>query len=853
MPLIPLPWLSDHVDLGGRTGEEVAAALVRVGLEEEAIHTSGARGPVVVGQVLSMSPETHKNGKTIEWCQVDVGPVHGVVVDDGGPPVGPRGVVCGAHNFTPGDKVVVALAGSVLPGDFAITARKTYGHISDGMICSERELGLGEDHDGIIVLSRMGLDGPVGSDALALLGLDEETVEVNVTPDRGYCFSVRGVAREFSHSTGAAFADPALVSTPPPTSGGFLIEVDDDGPIRGQIGCDRFVARIVRGCRAYGPSPRWMQRRLTQAGMRPISLGVDVTNYVMLELGQPIHAYDLDQVCAPIVVRRARAGEHLVTLDDVDRALDPEDLLICDSPDGERAGRVLGMAGVMGGASSEVTATTSDLLVEAAHFDPVSVARTSRRHRLSSESAKRFERGVDPELPSKAAQRVVDLLIEHGGGVCDAEVTDFDVRTPVSGIEFDPGLANRVVGVDYAPARVREVLVEIGCSVETGASTWTVHPPSWRPDLTRGIDLVEEVARIAGYDEIGSVVARGSRGSGLTGEQRMRRAACLALAHYGLVEVLSYPFVSLGVFDALGLSGEDPRRDALVLANPLDSTAPLMRTEILQTLLEVARRNVGRGFGDFGIFEVGQITSPGSRPAAGVPGVAARPTDAELSALHAAVPHQPVHAAGVLVGERTPASVHGPGRQADWADAVEAVRAIVRVIHGTVEARPVARAPWHPGRCAELVLRIGGVGEPTVIGWAGELHPAVVTAFALPERAAAFEVNLDAVLAAGGDVLAHAPFSTHPVAKEDLALVVPAGVPAAAVAAAVRAGAGEFAESVEVFDVYAGDQIGEGMKSVAVALRMRAHDRTLSAADVAAARARAITEAERAVGAVLRS
>ncbi|MDR0505187.1 MAG: phenylalanine--tRNA ligase subunit beta, partial [Bifidobacteriaceae bacterium] len=465
MPKIPLTWLSECVDLADLDGHQVVNDLVRVGLEEEAVHSAAVTGPLVVGQVISVEPEPQKNGKVINWCQVAVGADHG----------GNRGIVCGAHNFVPGDKVVVALPGAVLPGPFPISARKTYGHVSDGMICSERELGLGDDHDGIIVLERLGLSGAVGSDAIALLGLAEQTIEINVTPDRGYCFSIRGVARELTHSrqfaspNGCAvtFRDPADLAVPSATSGGFPIALADQAPIHGQAGCDRFVARIVRGCQAFGPSPYWLRRRLSQAGMRPIALAVDVTNYVMLELGQPLHAYDLASVAGPIVVRRAKPGEHLVTLDDVDRTLDPQDLLITDSPNNQTASRVLGLAGVMGGASSEVSQTTTDLLIEAAHFDPITVARTARRHKLSSEAARRFERGVDPDLPPRAAQRAIDLLIKYGGGVADAEVTDLDNHLPPSSIEFDPALPGRVVGVTYQPGLVQQILEQIGCQVTT--------------------------------------------------------------------------------------------------------------------------------------------------------------------------------------------------------------------------------------------------------------------------------------------------------------------------------------------------------------------------------------------------
>src|SRR5690625_1084399 len=323
MPYVPLEWLRDHVEVpDDATAYTLGEDLVRVGLEVEGIDTSTlVTGPLVVGKVISVTPEEQKNGKVINWCHVDVGEYNGEE--------GYREIVCGAHNFSAGDSVVVALPGAVLPGDFKISSRKTYGHISDGMICSEQELGLGQDHSGIIVLDEPAASP--GMDAVELLGLGEAVLEINVTPDRGYCFSMRGIAREYAHSTGAVFRDPAIRETPAANAHGFPVEIDDQAPIRGNVGCDRFVTRIVRGINPEAPTPDWMKRRLVQAGMRPISLAVDITNYVMLDLGQPLHAYDLATLEAPISVRRARAGEQLTTLDDVTRELHVEDLLITDS------------------------------------------------------------------------------------------------------------------------------------------------------------------------------------------------------------------------------------------------------------------------------------------------------------------------------------------------------------------------------------------------------------------------------------------------------------------------------------------------------------------------------------------
>jgi phenylalanyl-tRNA synthetase beta chain len=848
MPRIPLGWLAEHVDLPAGT---------TAGLEEEAVHPAAVTGPLVVGEVVERTPEPQKNGKTINWCRVDVGS-HNAVGEDGTPE--PRGIVCGAHNFDVGDRVVVALPGAVLPGPFAISSRKTYGHVSDGMICSARELGLGEDHDGIIVLERLGYGPEVtapGTDARELLGLGEEVLEINVTPDRGYCFSLRGVAREYSHSTGAPARDlgaPEPVDLEP-VEGGFAVELDDDAPIHGVPGCDRFVALVVRGVDASAPSPAWMQRRLTQAGMRPISLAVDVTNYVMLDLGQPLHAYDLAQVAEPIVVRRATAGETLTTLDGTSRRLDPEDLLITDSPQGRRGARVLGLAGVMGGAESEVAETTTDLLIEAAHFDPVSVARTARRHRLPSEAAKRFERGADPRLPRVAARRAAQLLVRHGGGTIEERATDVDRTTPPAPVTLPLDLPARLVGVDYTADQVVGTLEEIGCSVQVDGRTAIVVPPTWRPDLTVAVDLVEEVARLRGYDEIPSVLPPAPSGRGLTPAQRARRAVAQALADAGFVEVLSYPFVGAHQLDALGLPEDDPRRRAVRLVNPLSDEQPEMRTHLLVTLLDTARRNVSRGLSDLALVETGLVTVPSADApvAPQLPG-GQRPSDADLRRLAEAVPHQPRHLAGVLTGHRERAGWWGPGRRADHTDAPEAVQLVARTLG--VALRPVAGAvaPWHPGRTARLELSDG-----TVVGYAGELHPAVVTALELPARAVAFEVDLDAMLAAAPtEPVQASALSTYPAAKEDIALVVDAAVPAGDLYDAGRDGAstspaGPILEELRVFDVYTGAQVGEGRKSVAFSLRLRAADRTLTAQDTTAVRESAVAEAHRRFGAALRA
>jgi phenylalanyl-tRNA synthetase beta chain len=850
MVRVPLTWLAESVDLAGASAEEVAAALVRVGLEEEGIHGSDVTGPLVVGRVLTLEKETHSNGKTISWCRVDVGPEHNAPAE-GDVPAG-RGIVCGAHNFGVGDLVVVALPGAVLPGPFPITARKTYGHVSDGMICSARELGIGDDHTGILVLGdeHDPADLVPGRDAITLLGLDERTVEVNVTPDRGYCFSVRGVAREYAHATGRAYRDPALAVSPPPaTAGGFRVEVADDAPIRGRVGCDRFVVRVVRGVDATAQSPSWLERRLTQAGMRPISLAVDVTNYVMLELGQPLHAYDLATVAEPIVVRRARPGERLVTLDDVDRELHPEDLLITDSPDGVPGSRVIGLAGVMGGASTEVSEATVDVLLEGAHFDAVSIARTARRHKLGSEASRRFERGVDPQLPPRAVQRAIDLLVRFGGGTVDPEVTDVDEVPPAAPVRMPADFPARIVGLDYSAARVRELLEEIGCAVAADGDDLVVTPPSWRPDLTAPIDLVEEVARLDGYERMPSVLPAAPAGRGLTHAQRVRRSVARALAEQGFTEVLTYPFMGAQRLDELALPDDDRRRRTVRLVNPLNDALPFLRTSLLATLVDAVRVNLGRGATDLALFEIGRAFRADGDGIAPRPGVDDRPSDDELAALDAALPVQERRVAGVLVGHRVPAGWQGQAQPYEWSDAVAAARLVAARTGADVEVAADAHAPWHPGRCARLALPDG-----TLVGHAGELHPRVLAALELPARTCAFELDLDALVAAGeGRLVAAAPVLVQPVAKEDLAFVVDEALPAGALVATVRAAAGGLLEDARVFDVYRGEQVGAGRKSVAVTVRLRAGDHTLTADEIAGVRAAVVEAVAREHGGTLRA
>ncbi|MEV5507200.1 phenylalanine--tRNA ligase subunit beta [Streptomyces orinoci] len=830
----PLSWLREYVDLpADTTGRDVQAKLIDAGLEVERVEQLGSdlTGPLVVGKVLTIE-ELEGFRKPIRFCTVDVGMANGTGE--------PQEIVCGARNFTVGDKVVVVLPGAVLPGDFAIAARKTYGKVSHGMICSGEELGMGDDGShGIIVLPP---EYEPGTDAIELLQLRDEVLDIAVTPDRGYCLSMRGIAREVATAYGLPLRDPALLDVPAPNPHGHPVQVSDP------LGCDRFTARTVTGLDPEARSPIWLQRRLQKAGMRPVSLAVDVTNYVMLELGQPLHAYDRSRLKGPIGVRRAERGEKLTTLDGTKRVLDAEDLVITDD------NGPIGLAGVMGGANTEIAGPeeggSTEVVIEAAHFDPVSIARTARRHKLSSEASKRFERGVDPAATSAAAQRTVDLLVLLAGGTPEAGVTEFAAPSAPRTIAMPAGHPDRVAGVDYGRETVVRRLQQVGCDVY-GQDELIVTVPSWRPDLTDPNDLAEEVIRLEGYENLPATLPQPPAGRGLTERQRLHRRVGRALAGAGYTEALNYPFIGDWALDHLGLEADDPRRLTVRLANPLSEAEPSLRTTLLPGLFAALRRNDSRGEHDLALFETGLVFHPtgDERPALRLP-VDRRPTDQEIAELDAALPAQPRRAAVVLAGARERTGWWGQGRPATWADAVEAGRIVAREAGVELIVRQDQQAPFHPGRCAALLAMADG--QEVLVGNAGELHPRVVKAFGLPERSCAMEIDLDRLERAAGGVVEAPRISTFPVATQDVALVVDASVPAAEVEAALRSGAGELLESLRLFDVFTGEQLGEGKKSLAYALRFRAADRTLTAEEASAARESAVATAVERTGAVLR-
>lgn len=831
---LPYSWLKEAVNAAAPGWDpgpaDLEAALIRIGHEvEEVIALGPVTGPLRIGRVTEIEELTEFK-KPIRACKVDVG-------EDGA-----RDIVCGARNFAVGDLVVVALPGAVLPGDFQIATRKTYGRTSDGMICSAAELGLGTDHSGIMVLPAG--TGSAGDDAHSVLGLDDVVFDLAITPDRGYGLSVRGMAREIACAYDLDFADPAEGTALPADGEAWPLIVDPSTGVR------RFALRPVTGIDPEAVTPWWMQRRLLLSGIRPIAPAVDVTNYVMVELGHPLHAHDRDKIRGGFAVRFAEPGEQVTTLDGVQRTLDAGDVLIVDD-----AGPAA-IAGVMGAGSTEIDpATSTDVLLEAAVWDPAATSRTQRRLHLVSEAGRRYERGVDPGVTLAALNRAAALLAEIAGGNAEPTLTDWRGDPPAT--DFSPApvrmpadLPDRTAGIGYPDGTAAARLLQIGATVAVDGADLVVTPPSWRPDLVQPADLVEEVLRLEGLDQIDSVLPTAPAGRGLTAGQHRRRAVGKTLALTGFVEVLPTPFLPAGVFDTWGLADDDPLRTTTRVLNPLEADRPELATTLLPALLEALHRNVSRGAHDVALFGIAQVVQPTEATAAvALIPTDRRPTEDEIATLNASLPRQPVHIGAVLAGLREPRGPWGPGRTVEAADAFEAVRAIARAAGVEVTLRAAERLPWHPGRCAQVLV---GSGEGLVgIGYAGELHPAVVERAGLPKRTCALEIDLDALPAA--TALPAPRVSPFPAVFQDISLIVDDTVPAADVIGAVRDGAGELLEAVDLFDVYTGPQIGQGRKSLTLALRFRAADRTLTEDEASAARDAAISAAGQRVGATLRS
>ena len=834
--LISQNWITRLLQGAGNEGwavspDELDAGFVRVGFETEGYDPIPVTtGPLVYGRVLEIEELTGFK-KPIRYCQVDVGQANGTG--------DPQGIICGARNFAEGDLVVVSLPGAVLPGGFEIAARKTYGHISNGMMASAAELGLTSKSEGIITLPE-GFGTP-GEDAREGLGLADTVFDVNVTPDRGYALSARGLTREIASAFGLDFRDAALY---PEIAGvdtsavaapqGTLIDVHLDASTKAK----RFGLRKVEGIDPAAPAPFWMQRELMLSGVRSVNAATDVTNWVMLLLGQPMHAFDADKISGNLRVHNAAGGEKFETLDHATRTLTAGDVVISDDSG------IQSLAGVMGGTTSEISGDTTNVYFEAATWDELTVARTARHHKLSSEASRRFERGVDPALVEVALDIACALLVECAGGTVAAGRTLVGEVEQREAITMAVDAPAKLVGVDYAAETVVKRLEEVGCDVAGGGETLQVTPPTWRGDLNVPVELIEEIVRLEGLDNIPSVLPTPRGGRGLSRGQRRRRSVTHALAYSGYVEVIPSPFIANDTFDTWGLGAGDPRRNTVEVQNPLDADHGILGTTLLPSMLEAVGRNVARGRHDLALFSVAQVAFKRAE-ASPLPSVGQRPDDATIAELLSSLPEQNLHAAVVATGGRELAGPWGAARAYTWADAVEAAQVVARAAGVELSIESSAELPWHPGRCAALSA------EGTVVGHAGELHPQVLEALGLPERTCAMEIDLTAL--PFEDRLPAPVLSSYPAVNQDIALVVDESVPAEAVRAVVAEGAGELVENVSLFDVYRSAQLGEGKKSLAFGLVFRAADRTLTEAEASEGRLAAAQAAADAFGAEMRA
>jgi phenylalanyl-tRNA synthetase beta chain len=763
---VPLSWLREYVDVEV-PADELARRLAISTLEVERVldvgvpDADGNLGRFLVGKVVEAGK--HPNADRLQLCRVDVGEGE------------PRQIVCGAWNFGAGATVAVALPGALLPGaDEPLGEAKLRGELSRGMILSERELELGDDHTGIMVLE----EGPAPGTPLGeVLTIADQVLDVTPTMNRGDLLSVYGIAREVAALFGGELR-PMPGQDPPAGSEAVDVRIDD------LEGCPRYIGRVFRGVRV-GPSPRWLRARLAAVGIRSISNVVDVTNYVMHAFGSPLHVFDLATLGeGRIVVRRARAGEEITTLDGDVRALEPTDLVIAD------AERPVAIAGVMGGLDTEVTEGTTDVLLEAANFEPITVLRTSERLGLRSEASNRWEKGVDPHLAEAAAVLASELIVGLAGGeLTGAE----DVSAPFpepQAITLRPARTSAVLGLEVPEGEQRQILERLSFEV---ADDWQVRVPSWRArDVTREIDLVEEVARVV-QERIPLTLPRRRHVRGrLTKDQRARRLVEDVLVGAGYDEAYTW-----------SLAAGDPRRDAIRLPDPITSDQAVLRTTLLPGLIDAARTQLDAGAERVALFEIARVYLPSGEQ----------------------LPEERWRVAAIVQGGFGPAK-----------GAVETLHAALHVVPA-FEREPAPGPLFHPGKSARVAA-----------GSVGELHPAL-----LAGGWGAFELELAALVEAAPERVEYEDVITFPALRQDIAVAVPEEVEAGALVAAAREGAGPELREARVFDVYHGEQVGAGRKSVALRLLFQSPERTLSDEEAAALRQRIVAALAERFGAELRA
>jgi phenylalanyl-tRNA synthetase beta chain len=793
---VTLNWLREFVDID-IDAEKLVELLNFSGTKVESVRTPGddLHG-VVVAEVLNI--EEHPNADTLTLVDVRT---------DGEE----QRVVCGARNFSVGDRVPLARVGARLPG-MDITERKIRGQVSRGMLCSGAELGVSRDHSGILVLPP---DAELGADVVPTLGLDDTLLELEITLNRPDCMSVLGVAREIAALTGQTLRRPeSKLDTPTDVGSPVKVEIEDSQA------CPRYLVRYIEGAK-IGPSPQWMATRLLACGVRPISNVVDVTNYVLLELGHPMHAFDADKVAnQAIVVRRARKGERFTTLDGVERDLHPDDLLITDGA------KPIGLAGIMGGEDTEVSESTSNVILESAYFDPDTIAFTARRQNLRTEASARFERGMDVEMAPVAAARAAQLMSELAGGRVSATVLDeHPKRLERVKVRLRPSRTDKLLGISIPPAEQAERLRSIEMEVSDAAGALDVLVPTFRPDVTREVDLIEEVGRLHGFQELPSTLPRGAAG-GLERDQRAERKLRQVLADLGVFEAVTASLISPEDVEKLGLDESNPTRRMVEVANPMVEDERAMRTTLLPSLLRAVALNRSLRSQGVGLFEIARIYEPTNE----------------------ALPQEGLVLAGAFSGLRREQEWTGPARPWDFFGVKGVLEAAFEGLGlGLPGFVPARGMPFHPTRAATVSLGSAPLGA------LGELHPDVCERFDVAERTLVFELSLAPVFEALPERVQLQEPSRFPAAYIDMAVVVDDAVAASKVRDVIaRAGAPEVV-SVRLFDVYRGQQVGEGKKSLAFALELRAEDGTMTDDEALQVRDRILPALQERTGGTIRA
>ncbi|MBP2650966.1 MAG: pheT [Firmicutes bacterium] len=784
-----IKWLKDYVEFS-QTPEKLAETMTMAGVTAENVEYLGqGLEKVVTGKILDIGP--HSNADKLSVCKIDVGTTT-------------LTIITGAKNVNKGDIVPVALVGAKLPSGMEIKVADFRGIDSYGMLCSAEELNMDskivppEARSGIYILPP---DTPIGVDVRTVLGLDDVVLEFDLTPNRADCFSILGLAREVAVLTKGKLKNPML--SVHETGEGKAVSLAKVS-IEAKDLCSRFTARILKNIK-IGPSPLWMQRRIQAAGMRPISNVVDVTNFVMLEMGVPMHAYDYNMLSQhSIIVRRAIPGERLTTLDGVKRELTKEMLVIADPV------HAVGIAGVMGGLATEVTAATQTVLLEAATFNGASIRRTSRALGLRSEASGRFERGVDPASVVKALDRAASLLEEMGAAkVCEGIIDNYPNVDMPRQITFEPAKINARIGVEVPETFMTDILRRLEFAVDAKPGSITVTVPSWRGDVTCSADISEEIARIYGYDNIPTTLPFGDVVQGTRKyTETIVDLAKESLSSIGFSEVITFSFIHPTTFDKLGISTDSPLRQTVEILNPITEEFPLLKTTLLGGVLDTVVRNLSRKNDDLKIYEVGAVYKPKSLPIT------------EL-------PDEPLMLCGALCGKRQPLAWNQSRELVDFYDIKGTVEVILEKMgisdYSVVAGEYVA---MHPGKTA-LFIKDG-----VVLGAAGEVHPQVSANFGITRPVYIFELDVALLEKYTMIIGKYQQLPKFPAIARDLAVVLAETVPAIEVTKAIKASGGELLSDVLLFDVYSGEQVPEGSKSLAFSLTFRAAGKTLTDEEV---------------------